>query len=364
MRATAAVLRDAQARFELEDVELSDPRRDEVLVSIVGCGVCHSDLLARTMPAGAIQLPMIFGHEGSGVVEAVGPAVKEVAVGDHVVLSFDSCGACRQCLQSRQAYCERFVPLNLDGAYADGGSSAVDRTGDVLANRWFGQSSFATHAIASARCVVRVDPSLPLELLGPLGCGIQTGAGTVIRSLGVRPGSKVGVFGAGAVGLSAVMAARLSGSSEVVAVDLHASRRNLALEIGASLAFDGADPELLAQIETATGGLDYVVDTTAVPAVIDTAIRSLAVGGSGALVGVGAGEVSLEPSALMGRSLTYVVEGSSVPQTFIPTLIDLWQRDRFPFDKLIKTYAFDQINKAVEDALRGDTVKPVLLMSG
>ncbi|MFF3373742.1 NAD(P)-dependent alcohol dehydrogenase [Streptomyces sp. NPDC002680] len=358
MKVHAAVLRESDSPFAVEEVELASPGPGEALVRVVGAGLCHTDLLVRHgIP---LALPMVMGHEGSGVVEAVGPGVTRVAVGDHVVMSFDCCGWCARCLGGEPAYCDDFM-RNIRGVRPDGSTPMTDRDGLPVSARWFGQSSLATHSIATERNLVRVDRDLPLELLGPLGCGIQTGAGSVLLSLQVRAGSSIAVFGAGAVGLSAVMAAKAAGASEIIAVDLNAKRRELALELGATRALDGADPDIAEQIIGWTGGLDRAFDTTGVSSVVVTAMKSLRARGVCGLVGVG-GDITLPPEVLApGRTLSFLLEGDSVPQQFIPQLIDLWQRGRFPFDRLIRTYSLDAINDAERDTASGETVKAVLL---
>ncbi|GAA2214845.1 NAD(P)-dependent alcohol dehydrogenase [Nonomuraea monospora] len=355
MRIQAAVLRDTAKPFAVEDVHLHDPGPGEALVRVAGAGLCHTDVVFRAFPQ--LPMPMIFGHEGSGVVEAVGPGTSRVKPGDHVVMSFDSCGWCVQCVTGAPAYCAEFMTRNLSGTRVDGSSGATDLAGAPVAARWFGQSSLATHAVATERNLVVVDPSLPLDLLGPLGCGLQTGAGAVLNSLPVRPGDGVAVFGAGAVGLAAVMAARVAGASDIVAVDLHASRRDLALELGATRALDGADPELAAQV----GQVEHSFDTTGVSAVMATAVSVLKVGGTCGLVGAGGGDLTLSPLALAGRGVRYIFEGDAVPQRFIPRLIALWQQGRFPFERLIRTYPLADVDAAERDSAAGGTVKPVLL---
>lgn len=362
MRMQAAVLRDLDGPFTIEDVDLSEPRPGEVLIQVAGVGMCHTDLMARH---GLGAPPIVLGHDGSGVITAVGPGVSGVAVGDHVVMSFDSCGRCGRCRCGEPAYCAQFFSLNLAGVRPDGSTPMAGPGSAPIPARWFGQSSFATQAIATARNVVVVDRGLPLELLGPLGCSVQTGAGTVLRALGLRPGSSITIFGVGAVGLAAVLAARVGGAAEIIAVDLHAGRRALALELGATAALDGADPDVAAQITArVNGGTDFAFDTTGVSDVIITALRSIRDRGVCALVGIG-GQITLPPGALMGgRVLTYVMEGDAVPQVFIPQLIELWQRGRFPFDRLITTYPLVKINDAELDSATGRTVKPVLLPGG
>jgi aryl-alcohol dehydrogenase len=207
MLSTAAVLRDAAGKYSLEEIELPAPQASQVLVRIVSAGICHTDSLLRMA---GFPLPMIGGHEGAGVVEAVGAGVTRIAPGDHVVLSFDHCGVCRNCRSADVAYCDEFKDRNLVGFPLDGSPDAFDGAGQRVGSRWFGQSSFATHAIATERNAVVVDKAADLRLLGPLGCGIQTGAGSILLSLGVRAGSTLAVFGSGAVGLAAVMAASWS----------------------------------------------------------------------------------------------------------------------------------------------------------
>ena len=274
MQIRAAVLRTADGPYSIEPVELADPGPGEVLVRIVGVGMCHTDVL----PRGEVSLsppPIICGHEGAGVVEAVGDDVAGVVEGDHVVLSFDSCGECANCRAGASAYCDTFLFRNLTGLRIDGTTGVTDRDGAPVAARWFGQSSFATHCLATARNVVVVDRSLPLEKLGPLGCGIQTGAGTVLRALRVEAEQSLVVFGAGAVGLAAVMAGRVVGADPIIAVDLQPHRLDLARELGATetLMGDAADLALTIQGHTG-GGAHHAVDTTGLPSGITTAPSS------------------------------------------------------------------------------------------
>lgn len=360
MRATAAVLRAADAPYRMEEVTLDEPGMGEVLVRIVGVGLCHTDLLPRVAPG--MPLPIIPGHEGAGVVEAVGAGVHDVAVGDHVVLSFTSCGSCTGCLAGRPAGCDTFFARNMSGRRLDGSTSAVDANGTRIAARWFGQSSFATHSVVAARDVVKVDSALPLETLGPLGCGIQTGAGAVLNSLAVEAGSSFAVFGAGGVGLSAVMAARVAGAARIVAVDLNPARLDLAAELGATHVIAGDSGDLARQLRKATGGADYALDTTGVPAVISAAIEALQPAGVCGLVGVQQGDLRINPMHLAtGRTIRGIIEGDAVPRLFIPRLIELWRQGRFPFDTLIETFPLEAINDAERAMHTGKVVKPVLL---
>ncbi|MBB5895458.1 NAD(P)-dependent alcohol dehydrogenase [Kutzneria kofuensis] len=353
----AAVLRSFDQGFSLEEITLADLRPDEVLVEIAGVGMCHTDLILRDPAMAAALAPVVLGHEGSGIVTAVGAAVSGVRTGDHVVLSFASCGTCRECLLGAPAYCEEFTVRNVSGGYPDGSTGATDSAGGPVRNRWFGQSSFARHAVASERDVVVVDPELPLELLGPLGCGMQTGAGAVLNEMRLAPGQSIAVFGAGAVGLAAVMAAKLAGARDIVVVDLLESRLDVAKELGATRIVRGGDGDITAEV----AGMDFSFETTAVEKVIGDAIAVLGRRGKAVLAGVGPGLLTVPPSKLAGRTVTYVLEGSAVPKVFIPRLIGFWRDGRFPFDRLIRTYPLAGIDAAEADSLSGATIKPVLL---
>lgn len=357
----AAVLRSATSPYELEEVTLDELRQDEVLVRVVGAGMCHSDMLPREPARAAALGPLITGHEGSGVVEQVGSSVTSVRPGDHVLLSYASCGTCRNCLRAQPAYCQEFRLRNMSGRYPDGAVGARDSDGQPVANRWFGQSSFADRAIAVERNLVVVDPELPLELLGPLGCGIQTGAGSVLNVMQLSAGQSLAVFGAGAVGLAAVMAARLAGASDIVVVDLHESRLDLALSLGATRVVVGTKDNVIDEVKGAGPGVDFSFETTAVTEVISAAVEVLDQPGTAVLVGAGRGLLSVSPYLLVGRKLTYAIEGEAVPRLFLPRLISFWKDGRFPFDRLIQTYPLEDINAAEADSLSGKTIKPVLL---
>lgn len=360
MQITAAVLRTPDGPYALEPVELAAPAADEVLVRIVGAGMCHTDVLPRA--DGTLSPPpIITGHEGAGVVEAVGSDVNGITVGDHVVLSFDSCGACEACLAGHPAHCETFLIRNLLGRRMDLTTGVTDGNGEEVASRWFGQSSFATHALATARNVVVVDKGLPLEKLGPLGCGIQTGAGSTLVALDVQPGTSVVVFGAGAVGLAAVMGAVVAGATTIIAIDLHQHRLDLALELGATHVIDGGADDVVAQIHGLTGGgAHHAVDTTGVPAVMTNALACMRLGGVAGFVGIQVGDLVLDGLALVGKTAIGILEGNADPHTFIPRMIELWQAGRFPFDRLIEEFPLADINEAEQASLSGRVIKPVL----
>lgn len=361
MEITAAVLRDGGAPYSLERIELAGPGEREVLVRIAAVGMCHSDALLRssTFPA---TLPIIGGHEGAGIVEAVGAGVEGIVAGDHVVLTFDSCGNCRNCVDGHPAVCATSAHRNLLGWRVDGSAAAVAADGSPVGSRWFAQSSFATHAIATSRNAVVVDEALPLHVLAPLGCGIQTGAGAVLNSLDVQAGSSLVVFGAGAVGLAAVLGGVVAGASTIVVVDLHHGRRDLAVEFGATHVFDGSQVDVARQVRKLTrGGADYAIDATGVPRVAESALAATRVGGACALLGVLTGPLTLKSDALTGKTLVGVVEGDATPQEFIPRLISLWSAGQLPIERLIEQFPLEAINEAEQASLSGRVVKPVLI---
>jgi aryl-alcohol dehydrogenase len=367
MKVTAAVLREATGSFQIEELELGEPNADEVVVRMVGTGVCHTDLLSRELPPELFMAPIVFGHEGAGVVESVGADVHHVEPGDHVVLSFDSCGTCPSCSIDAPFGCYNFNPLNLKnvGFYPgrlDGTSAFTDRDGQPVGSHFFGQSSFASHSIVASHSAVKVDKSLPLESLGPLGCGVQTGAGAILNTLDVQPGSSVVILGAGSLGLSAVMAAKVAGAATIIAVDKHQSRLELAQKYGATHGIRGTPSEISAQILDITGpGADHAFDTTGNAAVVRAAFEALTFVGTLGMAGVGSPEMIFGYTSLItGRKVMGVVEGSSRTHEFIPYLAKLNADGRFPFDELITYYPLDQINEAAADSLAGKVVKPVV----
>ncbi|RQO46852.1 alcohol dehydrogenase [Rhodococcus sp. KBW08] len=361
-RMQAAVLRAADQPYSLEEVVLENLRPGEVRVKIVAAGMCHTDLWPRDQTEEF--LPVIVGHEGSGIVDAVGPGVHGLEVGTHVVLSFATCRVCSACLRGHPAYCSKFNEFNFAGSYEDGTTSAHSVDGEPIKNRWFGQSSYAEYAVVDADNVVPVERDLPLELLAPLGCSVQTGAGAVLNEMALAPGQSIAVFGAGAVGLAAVMAAKLAGAKHIFVVDLHEERLRMAVDLGATQTIlAGADTDVVGEIRKTCDGVDFSFETTSVTKVISESIAVLGLFGFAVLVGGGTGKLSVEPYELAGRKVTFVLEGSAVPRLFVPQLIGFWRAGQFPFDRMIETYGFDAINSAEADSLSGKTIKPVLVMN-
>ena len=360
----AAVATAAETPLTITEVEIDDLRPDELRIRMVASGVCHTDAIVRDQwyPT---PLPAVLGHEGAGLVEEVGAGVRGFSAGDRVLLSFSSCGHCRACHEGQPAYCADMFALNFGGRRLEDGSTSYTLDGEQVSSHFFGQSSFAQLANVPARCAVKVDDDAPLETLAPLGCGIQTGAGAVLNVLRPEPGSSIVVFGAGAVGLSAVMAAKVARCGTIIAVDMHPDRLRLAEELGATHTLQAGEPVAERIRELTDGGTEYAVDTTGVAAIFGDNVDALAPRGVLGVVGAAAlgTEASFDIGTNLPKGITIhtIVEGESIPQVFVPRLMALRAAGEFPFDRLVKSYPFAQINQAFEDSKSGETLKPVVV---
>jgi aryl-alcohol dehydrogenase len=364
MKTAAAVAHGLRTPFVVEDIELPDLQDTEVLIRIVAVGVCHTDLasLDGQLPA---PFPAIFGHEGAGVVERVGDRVRKVIPGDHVVLAPDSDGTCEQCPAGAPTYCERFLELNFQAG--TNGRTAALADGRRASIKYFGQSSFAHHAVVSERSVVTVRKDLPLKLLGPPGCGIQTGAGTVMNGLRPQRGSSMAIRRAGAVGLAAILGAVVSGCAKIIAVDRNDTKLELAKRLGATDTINTKQvPGLGSSIRSVVPrGVNFLVDAAGVDALIGTALTSLAKRGTLGLEAVPPSaekkvDVPWASVLVQGQTVRGFMEGNSIPDIFIPQMLDLYAEGRFPFDNFVRLYPFADINRAVEDQRDGIAIKPIL----
>jgi aryl-alcohol dehydrogenase len=364
MRISAAVSRADLPAPRIEEVELGQPRADEVLVRVAAAGICHTDLRAHQGVGLPIPRPIVLGHEGAGVIEQVGDAVIHLKPGDHVVMSGSSCGRCPSCLDKHPSYCTEGIARCFGGQRLDG-SSALSQQGTPLHGHFFGQSSFATHAVADGRGAVAIPADIPLHIAAPLGCGGITGAGAVLCSFGLRPGQSLAVFGTGGVGLSAVMAAHLSGAQHILAIDPVAARRKLAQELGATVTIDPGSEDVVAALRGAVpAGVDFCLITSREPDVFQAAIHSAAMRG---VVGFVAAPWEPCPVRLYellagGRSLRGIVGGDADPQVLIPMLLEQWRKGRFPIERLITTYPFEHIGQAFGAFHQATVIKPVVLL--
>ena len=360
MKITAAVSRADTPSPALEQLELEEPRTGEMRIRLVATGICHTDL--HEHPGRHAPHPIVLGHEGAGVVEKLGDGVTGFEPGDHVILSGNSCGQCPSCKANRPTYCDLAMPLCFGGQRLDGSTSLE---GGEVHSHFFGQSSFATHAIVPQRTAVKMDKDWPLEKLGPLGCGVVTGAGAVIEALKVGYGDTIAVFGTGGVGLSAVMAAKLVGARRIVAVDINRERLELARELGATDCIPADEDDVAKKVRAVTGrGVDFSFNTTTVPEVHTMALEVLAMNGTAGFVAAPRGEWAPKMFAMLagGRQMRGILGGDAHPGLFLPKLVDYWRQGRLPFDRLLTFYPFAEIDRAFADAHSGKAIKPVLLI--
>ncbi len=363
--ARAAICRGKDHPFTIEDVTLDALRPDELRIRIVACGICHTDMAVRDAQL-PVPLPCILGHEGAGIVEEVGSAVTAAAPGDRVIMSFNSCGTCPSCAVDAPTYCYNFFPYNWIGTRPDGSPTVFVGEAPMNAN-FFGQSSFATHAIAHQRNVVRVPDRaahIPLDRLAPLGCGLMTGAGAVLRSMAVRAGLPIAIFGTGTVGMAAIMAARIAGANPIIAVDVNDDRLALARELGATHAFNGRDDAPGKIKALCPQGLAYAFDTTGIAAIIEQAFDLLSPKGIVGIVGASDpdAQITFNEGTFMGggRTVKGILGGDSDIAPFLTELIDHHIAGDFPFDRLIGYFDFEDIGEAIHASESGAVVKPVL----
>ncbi len=372
MKTTAAVLRAVTDRrpytesrpLSIEEVDLGAPRAGELLVRIAAAGVCHSDVSvvdgSRVRP-----LPMVLGHEASGVVEEVGAGVRDVQAGDHVVLTFvPSCGICAECSSGRPALCTPAAAANGKGALLHGPPLLRDREGKPV-NHHLGVSGFARHAVVARESAVVVPKDVPLPVAALFGCAVLTGAGAVLNTASVRPGQSVAVFGLGGVGLAAVMGAAMASAHPIIAIDPVESKRKLSLELGATAAFAPEEAEKAIKDLTG-GGVDLAFEAAGIPSVIEAAFRAPRRGGTAVAMGLPHPSKTLTLSALAfageGRTLTGSYMGSSAPQRDIPRYVSLWKAGRMPVDRLQSAQMpLARINEAFEALAAGVAVRQVLL---
>jgi len=358
----AAVISEPGGRFAIESVELDDLRKDEILVKIEACGICHTDIIAQNIT----PLPAILGHEGCGVVEATGSAVDEVKKGDRVIISVPFCSACPSCIQGKTYICENAIPLGLGGARLDG-SRTVSLDGQYISSAYFQQSSFASHAITLARDVVKAENGHEPQMLAAISCGIQTGAGAVLNAFKAGPKDSLAIFGTGAVGLSAVMAGKISGVSPLIAIDIVNSRLELAIELGATHTIDANEDGIIERLRhIAPHGITFSLETSGNERAFKNAVECLGMGGTCGIVTVPhMGEpFPFSPINLLdrGSSIRGILLGDSIPRAFLPYLMRLNREGRFPYERLITSYNFHDINKAFDDIKAGLVIKPVLIM--
>jgi S-(hydroxymethyl)glutathione dehydrogenase/alcohol dehydrogenase len=357
----AAVLYEFNAPLVVQELELDPPKAGEVLVRMAASGVCHSDLhvVRGTHPT---ALPIVLGHEGAGIVEAVGPEVADLAPGDHVLLSWlPYCVRCRQCVRGRPNRCENVAWYD---ATMEDGTCRFHRDGSPVHH--YNTSSFAERSVVPARTAIRVDPALPLTELALLGCAVMTGVGAVLNTAQVRPGESVAVVGCGGVGLNVVQGARIAGATAIVAVDTVPAKLELALELGATHTVDaGAVDPVEAVLELVGGGVDHAFEALGRPETIETTLGLTGRGGQAVLIGMAPPEARVPLDALTltleERCVRGSWYGSCVPLRDFPLLVELYRDGRLRLDSLIATCTLDEVNDAFRRMEAGETARSVIV---
>lgn len=365
MRIKAAVTHSKGEPFVIEEVELAEPKADEILVKITSCGVCHTDAAVQHQFI-PVPLPAVLGHEGCGVVTKIGSAVKEFKVGDKVGISYGYCGECVNCRSGHPAACLEFNNINFGGVMPGGNQPLSTVDGQPLSS-FFGQSTFAEYAIVNEKGAFKVEyDDVELALIGPMGCGIQTGAGAVLNVLRPKFGSSIAVFGCGTVGMSAIMAAKIAGCQNIIAVGGNPKSLELAKELGATHTINRKEvKDIPAEVrKIVKEGCNYAIDTSGNADFVKKMLASVGFMGTGVILGA-TGDVTFNiQNELMGdfKTLIGVVEGDAVSKLFLPKLLEFYRAGKFPFDKLIKFYPFEKINEAFEESNAGVCIKAVLKM--
>lgn len=362
MKIKAAICNEVNGKMIIEELDLAPPQANEVLIEMVATGICHTDASGQngTIP---VPFPIVFGHEGAGIVKEVGPGVLSIKPGDHVVTTYPYCGECYHCCSGRAGQCDHAIEASFGGYMMDG-TTRLSRNGQPV-HVFFGQSSFATHAVVNEKSVIKIDDDVDLALAGPLGCGLNTGSGTVMMTLKPRVGSTIAIYGCGGVGCSAIMGAKAVGCNVIIAVDINEERLKMAKELGATHLINGKKEDAMKVVLDITKGYgaDYAIEATGNTKVAGQALRSLASGGEMMLIAAGYEKMELDINMeifMKYRTLRGVIEGASHPKYFIPKLVDLYKAGKFPFDRLIKFYDFEDIDQAFQDSASGKTIKPVV----
>ncbi|KAJ5356147.1 Alcohol dehydrogenase superfamily zinc-type [Penicillium concentricum] len=360
--------------WSLEDVDVHSPGEGEILVEMRAVGICHTDLVLTSVPNGAlgIEYPKVAGHEGAGIVRGVGKNVQSVEIGDPVLLSFYSCSSCQQCENSYPAYCKDFAQENYGGQKR----MSVRDSGEELWARFFGQSSFAQYSVVSEASVINAKGLLEhddeLQLFSPLGCGFQTGMGVIQNTTNAGPGDTVLILGLGAVGMAALMTAKIRNCKTIIAVDRVKERLELAETLGATHTLDTSGPDFTtldgAVKKLLPGGVSIVIETTGVPTLIEQGLQSTHARGRIVLIGVPPlgyrMSFDVTEQINMGRSIMGCIEGDSVPKIAIPQMIKWYREGRFPVDKMIKFFNATDYQQGLDGMRDGSVIKPVLLWKG
>ncbi|OCK78337.1 NAD(P)-binding protein, partial [Lepidopterella palustris CBS 459.81] len=359
---------DGQLNWKLENVTLRELQPTELLVRMVSTGICHTDLIFGMMPKEAGPYPKVLGHEGAGYVEEIGTDVKNAQVGDAVLLSFQFCSTCKDCKDGHPSYCKQFAAINY------GGEQGVYETTESKASGvFFGQSSFSSHAIVKEASVTIVSSIVKnneeLKLFAPLGCGFQTGVGTVDQLTGAGGKDAIVIMGLGGVGLTAIMAAKLKGCITIIGVDRSQERLEMAKTFGATHIVNSSNLKvsLVEEIRSLTdgNGSSITIDTTGNMDLIGNGMDFTANRGQMIILGVPPMDASLGVHLVSfmqtGKLLRGSIEGDVTPSEYIPKMVQWYRDGKLPIDKLVKFYPVKDFESAIADMKSTVTVKPVLV---
>lgn len=367
MKTRAAVLYQPNTPFVIEELDLEPPRRGEVLVKVAATGVCHSDWHLAT-GATPHSLPVVVGHEGAGVVTAVGNGVTKIKIGDHVALNWaPNCGNCFYCLNGRPSLCATYVGPIWAGTMMDG-TTRFSKNGKQYFH-FSALASFSEYAVVPQECCVPLRKEVPLQIAALIGCAVTTGVGAVLNTARVKPGSSVAVIGAGGVGLSVIMGAKLAGATTVIAIDKHEAKRKIAAGVGATHVLIHS-PDVVNEIRALTGGrgADYVFEAIGIPALQELSLQIARPGGTVVLVGISAvGSSTNLPGAIITRQEKTVMGsyyGTADTGRDFPLYGDFYLQKKLPLDRLIShTYSLDQINEAYGGMLSGSAARGVVVFN-
>lgn len=363
----AAVLHQAGKPLSIEEVQLQPPQKGEVLVRMKAAGVCHSDL---HVIKGDLHMPMpiIPGHEGSGVIEAVGEGVTSVAVGDHVIPIWRaSCGQCEYCLAGRPALCDMGTKMRFEGVMPDGTMRFHSAAGNPI-RHYAGVSTFSTMSTMPEAAVVKIPKDFSFEHAALIGCGVITGVGAVTNAAQIHPGSSVAVFGVGGIGLNIVQGARMMSARQIIAVDVHASKEAKARELGATHFVNAAECDPVKAVKDLTGGkgVDYSFEAVGLTAPIEQAYDSLKKGGTCVVAGISRADVraqiNVNQLVYAEKTLKGTLYGSMRPRVDLLSLIELHRVGKLMLDELLtRTYPLEEINEAYAALERGEVARTLIV---
>jgi S-(hydroxymethyl)glutathione dehydrogenase / alcohol dehydrogenase len=358
----AAVFRKVREPLTIERVEIDKPQAREVLVRTVATGVCHSDLhVVDGLGRFPLDRPYVLGHEGAGIVEAVGPEVTAVRPGDHVVACLSGfCGNCAQCLSGHPNLCTGGIVTRPDGAVP-----RLSQRGEPF-RQFLGVSSYAERMLLHENSVVRIDQDLPLDRAALVGCGVLTGVGAALRSSGLEAGQTVAVFGCGGVGLSIIQGARIGGARQIIGIDVVASKLEMARRVGATHVVNGAEDDAVKAVRSLTGGagVDHAFEAVGVAALVRQAIESLAIRGTATIVGVlpPDAEIAFPWMAIRPECRVQTSRmGSNRFRTDIPLYLDFYRQGRLLLDEMVtRRGRLGDINEAFRAMKAGEVARTVL----